>query len=268
MRIIEAASNLTTGELQARIQRLCIEADPQGAEDRYRYAVDGRRVVTESTSDGTANLLGLDLAPHRVAALSRKISHLARSLNTKGETRTMDQLRADVFLDLLSGKAGTTDSSGGVLHMRTDLDTLTALAEHPGELAGYGPVVADIARQVALQQEDAEWRWTVADTGTGQPLHTGTTRRRPTAALRRDVESRDPTCIFPGCRMPSVDCDLDHRQRWADGGPTTHDNCAPLCRHDHLIKDERGWTYRPLSNGDYQWTSRLRHRYTTGGRPP
>ena len=125
-RSIAAASNLTTGELQARIQRLCIEADPQGAEDRYRYAVKGRRVVTESTSDGTANLLGLDLPPHRVAALSRKISHLARSLNTKGETRTMDQLRADVFLDLLSGKEGTTDSSGGVLHMRTDLDTLAA----------------------------------------------------------------------------------------------------------------------------------------------
>ena len=272
-RIIEAAAGLTTGELKARIDRLCIEADPQDARDRYEYAVDARRLVAEATTDGTANLLGLKLAPHRVNAASRRINHLARSLKTQGETRTMDQLRADVFLDLLAGKADGSEAdgskaAGGGVHLHTDLDTLTAMAEHPGELAGYGPVIADVARQVAAELESAEWRFSVTDTATGRTLHTGVTRRRPTASLRRDIETRNPTCIFPGCRMPSVDCDIDHRQRWADGGPTSHHNCAPLCRHNHRTKDEAGWTYRPLANGDYQWTSRLGHTYTTSGTPP
>ncbi|MEE8375472.1 MAG: HNH endonuclease signature motif containing protein [Acidimicrobiia bacterium] len=36
--------------------------------------------------------------------------------------------------------------------------------------------------------------------------------------------------------MPATDCDLDHRNAWADGGPTTEDNLAPLCRHDHIVR--------------------------------
>jgi hypothetical protein len=267
-RIIDHARNLTTGQLQAHIQRLSIEADPESARERYQHVVKDRRVVTESTTDGTANLLGLDLAPHRVHAISRRINHLARSLNTRGEARTMDQLRADVFIDLLQGKKLSEKGKGGGVHLRADLDTLTALAEHPGELAGYGPVIADVARQAAEQLEEAEWRFTVTDTATGRPVANGVTRRRPTTAQRRDIETRNPTCVFPGCRMPSIDCDIDHRKRWADGGTTSDDNLDPLCRHDHIIKDKLGWSYRRLTNGDYQWTSRLGHTYITSGMPP
>jgi hypothetical protein len=268
-RIIEAAPNLTTGELRARIERLCIEADPEAARERYEHRVKDRRLIAESTTDGTGNLLGLDLPPHRVAAISRKVNHLARSLNTKGENRTMDQLRADVYLDLLQGT--TTDGNGkadGGVHISTGLDTLVGLAAHPGELNGYQPVIADIARQVAEQQEDAEWRWSVTDPATGHVVHDGITRRRPSAALRRSVQARDTTCVFPGCRMPSVDCDINHTKRWVDGGETTEANQAPLCRHGHIIKDHIGWTYLRLPNGDYRWTSKLGHTYTTSHRPP
>ena len=129
-------------------------------------------------------------------------------------------------------------------------------------------MIADIARQVADQQDDAEWRWSITDPATGELLHNAITRRRPTAALRRSIEARDSTCIFPGCRMPAVDCDIDHTTRWADGGPTTRRNQAPLCRHDHPTKDRLGWKYRRLPNGDYQWTTKLGHIYTTRARSP
>jgi hypothetical protein len=265
-RVIDQAANLTTGQLRARVDRLAMETDTDRAKDRYEYAVTQRRVFIEPTSEGTANLIGLDLAPHRVTAVSRRINHLARSLKTKDETRTMDQLRADVFLDLLSGKERKGPKA--VVNLNVDLDTLAALSDHPGELNGYGPVIADIARQVTADEGDGEWRYTVTAPATGKTVANGLTRRRPTAADRREIEARNPTCVFPGCRMPSVDCDIDHRQRWADGGPTTVDNQAPLCRHDHPTKDKKGWRYRPLPNGDYQWTSRLGHTYTTSGTPP
>ncbi len=265
-RVIAHAGSLTTGQLQARIDRLAMEHDTGAAKDRYYHAVTRRRIVTEATVDGTGNLLGLDMAPHRLAAASRRINHIARSLKTADETRTMDQLRADVFLDLL---IGTDEHAGkGTVHINVDLDTLTALANHPGDLNGYGAVVADIARQVTDDLDDAEWRFTVTDTATGGLVADGTTTRRPSTALRRRVETRNPTCIFPGCRMPSVDCDIDHTRRWVDGGPTTEANHAPLCRHNHLTKDQLGWSYRRLADGDYLWTSRLGHRYTTSGRSP
>ena len=269
-RVIEAAGGLTTGELKARLNRIVIEADPGGAQERYESAVKDRRLIPEPTTDGTANLLGLDLPPHRVTAATRHINHLARSLKTKDEPRTMDQLRADVYLDLLLGTAnnGKNTVAPGAVHIQSDLDTLIGYAADPGELNGYGPVIADIARQVAEQQEDAEWRWSVTDPKTGEVIHDGITRRRPSAALRRSVEARDQTCIFPGCRMPAVDCDIDHTTRWADGGTTCKYNQAPLCRHHHITKHRHRWTYHRQPNGNYQWTSQLGHTYTTRNRSP
>jgi hypothetical protein len=269
-RIAVEAPRLTTGQLRARIARLGIEADPGDAEQRYDQAVADRRVVAEATGDGTANLLGLDLPPHRVAAATQRINALARSLRIAGETRSMDQLRADVLLDLLNGTntAKTTKTGKGVIDLHVDLDTLAGLAAHPGELAGYGPVIADIARQVAENQIDGEWRYTITHPDTGQPIANGVTRRRPTVAQRRLVETRDRTCTFPGCRTPATDCDLDHRTPHSQGGPTHIENLGPLCRHHHNLHHHHGWTYHPLPGGDYQWTSPLGHTYTTSGTPP
>jgi hypothetical protein len=259
---------------------LCIDADPDEAQRRYEDAVAERRVVAEPTDSGTANLLGLDLPPHRVAAVTRRVNRIARSLRSPSESRTMDQLRADVLLDLLTGRHGRrrrssdgTTVGGGtdraMVDIVVDLETLTRLADHPGELAGYGPVIADIARQTVHDQDDAEWRYTITDPDTGIPVADGITQRRPTIAQRRTVESRDRTCVFPGCRMPAVDCDLDHRIAWSEGGPTHVFNLAPACRHDHVIvKHGAGWTYRRLPNGDHRWTSRLGHTYITRGDQP
>ena len=197
----------------------------------------------------------------------RKISDLAQTLKTVDEVRTLDQIRADVLLDLLEG---TRQAGGrrGTVDIQVDLKTLARLNDDPGELAGYGPVIADIARQVAERQPGAEWRWTLTHPDSGLVIDNGTTRRRPTARQRRHVEARHNTCIFPGCRMSAVDCDLDHRHAWANGGPTRVDNLAPLCRHHHKVRHRSGWTHRPLPNGDHVWTSRLGHTYTTSGLPP
>jgi hypothetical protein len=265
-RIAEAAPELTTGQIAARIRKLCIEAHTDEAEKRYKRTVKERRVFAEPTVNGTANLLGLDLPPDRVTAVTQRINQIARSLRGSGETRTMDQLRSDVYLDLLQGTQHSARSRG-VVHMTVDLDTLAHLTDHPGELDGFTPVVADIARQVAQDHNDAKWSYTVTDTETGQPIHTGTTRRRPTASQRRSVEARDKYCIFPGCRMPTADCDLDHTTSWAENGATHPDNLGTLCRSDHLLK-HNGWTYQALPDGRYQWTSPLGHTYTTRTEPP
>jgi hypothetical protein len=268
-RVLEAATRLTTGQLKALLRRVCVQNDPDDAATRYREAVEERRLKTEPSVDGTAHLYGLDLPPDRLQGAMRRINDLARSLKTRDETRTLDQIRADVFLDLLDGKHSIhSDGRRGVVDIHVDLTTLVRLSEDPGELAGYGPVIADIARQVAENSLGAEWRWTLTHPDSGQVIDNGTTRRRPTTAQRRHVEARNRTCVFPGCRMPSVDCDLDHSRPWAHGGPTTERNLAPLCRHNHNTKHRCGWTYRKLPNGDYLWTSRLGHTYTTSGHPP
>ncbi len=70
-RIAEAAPHLTTGELAARIAKLCIQADPAEAKERYEHAVTDRKVIAEPTINGTANLTGYDLPPDQVTAITK-----------------------------------------------------------------------------------------------------------------------------------------------------------------------------------------------------
>ena len=276
--IIEQAPRLTTGQLAARLKRLCIEANPTEAADRYRNAVEERRLVAAPNVDGTTTLTGYQLPPDKAAAAMARINHIARSLRHKGENRSMDQLRADVYLDILTGTNHATIRHNKARHnkarhkggvdLHVDLETLARLNDNPGELAGYGPVIADIARRFAEEQRDGRWRYTITDPGSGRPIATGITRRRPTTTERHHVQARDRSCIFPGCRMPAVGSDLDHRIPHSEGGPTDTDHLAPLCRYDHCVRHQHGWTYRPLLNGDYQWTTKLGHTYTTSGAPP
>lgn len=264
--VIDEAASRTTGELAAQIRRLCIDIDTDSAADRYHQAVDQRRVVLEPSPDGTANLLGLELPPDLAMKAARRLDALARGLDGQGDTRSLDQRRADVFLDLLCGRH---DASAGRVEILVPLDTLANLAEAPGELAGYGPVIADIARQVAERHVDGEWRFTITDPTTGLPVHDGTTRRRPTAAQRRSVEARDRTCTFPGCRVPATQCDLDHRTPWSVERQTCTHGLDAGCRHDHVtVRHGIGWLHELLPGGDHLWISPLGHRYTKSGRRP
>lgn len=265
-RIAEIAPDLTTGQLGARISKLCIQANPDEAKDRYDTAHTDRRIVIQPTDSGTVNLMGYDLPPDEVAAIMSKVNRAAMDLHgTSEEHRTMDQLRADICLDLLRGVAPRGDvaaSSTGVIDLVVDIDTLAGLTDEPGDLGGYGPVIADIARKIADENHDAQWRITRIDDH-GESEHVGTTSRRPTASQRRRIQTRHRTCVFPGCRMPATVSDLDHTDAVQDGGETSDCNLAPLCRHDHCIKHSPGWDYRVLPDGRPEWTTPFGHTYTT-----
>lgn len=260
--VLSQAPGLTTGQLGARLRRLCLEVDPGDAAQRYQQGVEARRLVSWPNPDGTTDLSGLSLPADRVAAIMTRIHHCARLLKTSHDPRSIDQIRADIFVDLLDGAEPSESRHRGMVDIRVDLTTLLGLAEHPGEIPGWGPVISDIARQVVLRQPDGEWRVVVTDPDTGNVLWDGTTRRRPTAAQARHVEARQPTCVFTGCRQPSRQSDLDHSLAVAEGGPTVVSNLDPLCRHDHVLKHDGGWQLRQPRPGLYVWTSRHGHTYT------
>lgn len=257
-RVLERVEGLTTGQVRALVERLCIEVDPEHAKARYERSLDDRRVFAELGEAGTAHITATDLPADRVAAVMDRLTDLARLARSKGESRTVDQLRADVFLDLLEG-TGRYGRRRGVVDIRVDLTTLMGIDEHAAQLLGYGAVVADVARQVA--EHRAEWRVTVTDEA-GEPIHTGITRRRPTAGQRRSVEARDLTCIFPGCRRPAASCDLDHRTPVSEGGATHVRQLVALCRHDHEIRHRAGWRHRSNGDGSHTWISPLGVSYT------
>jgi hypothetical protein len=261
--VLAGGAGKTTGQLRAWIRRLCIDADPHDAARRYALALEERAVVARPTEAGTATIVASDLPPERVAAIMDRLTYIARSLGTGDEARSIDQRRADVMLDLLEGTADLSRHRRGIVDIRVDLTTLVGLDERSGELAGFGPVVADICRSLA-ETYGAQWRITVTD-GRGELLHSDVTRRRPTAAMRRRVEARDETCVFPGCRMPARSSDLDHRIPYAEGGRTEEDGLVASCRHDHVVRHRHNWTHLRNPDGSHTWISPLGNTYI---RPP
>ncbi|WP_245666510.1 HNH endonuclease signature motif containing protein [Actinomadura latina] len=77
---------------------------------------------------------------------------------------------------------------------------------------------------------------------------------RPPAAMRREIEERHPTCVFPTCNQPSHRCDLDHTVPWRPG-ITCRCNLAPLCRRHHRLKQSPGWTLHQIWPGFLIWTT-------------
>ena len=265
-KVLPVAGGLTTGQLRARVNRLRMEHDAESAEKAYRTGLEQRKLTSDANSDGTANLLGWNLNPTDVAAARRHINRLARKARTPGDIRTWDQIRADTYCDLLTGRTTSAGNHGTpTVDIVVPLTTLIELSETPGDIPGYGPVIAELARQIVANQVDCRWEYIITDQG--QPVATGTIRRRPTQAMKRRIRAQHPTCVWPGCRMPARESDLDHHRAWSKDGKTTLTNLGPLCDHHHQTKD-KGWTLQRLPDATYQITSPLGRTYTTSGTDP
>jgi hypothetical protein len=103
--VIEDAPRLTTSGLRARLRRAVLAADPAAARRRAEKAArDARVELYDERSGGTAALSGRDLPVPAALAADQRIDHAARELKASGIIATLAQLRAAVFLGLLTGQ--------------------------------------------------------------------------------------------------------------------------------------------------------------------
>ncbi len=97
----------------------------------------------------------------------------------------------------VSGAPPVRSSWGAGVELRVRLSTLLGCDQYPAELAGWGPVYAELARDLAATLGGAQWRFAITDEH-GQLTHSGITRARPTgtptraAACRAIVELQIP----------------------------------------------------------------------------
>ena len=123
-RLLDRASGWTVANLQERLRYWVLKVDPDAARTRQRASVAQRRVYARLDGDGTAEVGGCNLPPDRAAAAFDRVDALARRAKADGDARTLPQLRADAYLDLLAGTAFAT---------RPSCDPLSAAADttHP-----------------------------------------------------------------------------------------------------------------------------------------
>jgi hypothetical protein len=101
------AATLDYVALQHKVDYQIRKHRPDKAAADYRNGLAERRVWHTLNPDGTASLGGTNLPADLAAAAYRHCDILARTARASGDTRTLNQLRADILLHLAAGLAIT-----------------------------------------------------------------------------------------------------------------------------------------------------------------
>jgi hypothetical protein len=268
------AESQPVGEFRRSLRKMVENARVVTLAERHEAALAHRRVSVEPVGDGMAwtHLLGPEIEAH--AGLGR-VTAIAKTIAAQeGETRTLDQIRADVMADLLiegTTTAHPTEARGiratvvvtvpALALLEADDAAVAAAGSEPASIEGVGPIPIGRARD--LCGGDAQWMRVLTHPETGMVLSVGRTQYSPPASLRRLAKWRADRCMGPGCGMPASRCEVDHTIAWEHGGHTGLENLAPLCKGHHKVKHHGGWHLRqiPDSGGAVEWTSPAGRRY-------
>jgi hypothetical protein len=185
------ASGLSPAQAQAAIERIDLLAHA-ARRAGHPSTLDQIRVdILAGLLDGTLHHLDRD----------QIITHLLTHRSSNDDPPTADPAHDGAHGDPPTGDAAVepaTAAGRGVgddpaaacpredrddqrvgVEVRVALSTLLGRDEHPGEIAGLGPIPASHARAVVTDQRRAEWRYAITDQA-GRLLFDGITSRRPT----------------------------------------------------------------------------------------
>ncbi len=282
---LEKASEQTTGQLRRRLNRIARRLAPEAVEERRREAVRQRRLEVWDTPSGTSDLALCGLAAEDAHAIYNKITAAAHGIKGDGDTRPLSTIRADLATRLLRGLelpeairdllAQAGDDVGSPVLGLSGLAESAVASELPGEFSadvGVAVLADEVNRRLQHVRARVEPRELPhAIRRTVQRIHGefadarevacqgddevhGRPGYRPSAALRREVEARHASCVFPSCNQPSHRCDLDHTVPWRPG-ITCRCNLAPLCRRHHRLKQRTDWRLFQIWAGLLVWVT-------------
>jgi len=286
--VLEVARRETPGRLKPAARMLAARLHPAPLAERHADAARGRCVWVRDLDDGMAEL-GATLPAHLAYGIRDRLDQYARRIiDARGDgggdaeaaveatvldepvlqdTRRIDEVRADVFADLLLTGHATPEVSDAsipeteaiVAHVQITVPVLTALGNDttPAELTGHAPI--DTATALRLAGTATGWDRVLTHPVTGTVL--AVDRYRPSDQLKRTLRVRDEHCRFPGCRIPVRRCDIDHTTAREHDGPTEVTNLAHLCRRHHTLKHHSAWRVRQTPDGILHWTSPTGREY-------
>jgi hypothetical protein len=222
------------------------KADPEGAAQRTDQKLLERRLVLHHQDTGVTHLSVNNTPTEKATAAFARIDRAARALKTPDESRTLDQLRADVALDLLlSGTGGPSERTEVFLHI--DLATYLGLNDFPAALAGRGPVAASVARRI-VSGSDTTLRRVLTDARTGQVAELSPTHYPLDPAHDEFIRVRDRECRQPGCMRPAQTCGIEATRAQGEAVEAT-DLPITYCSRHRKLKGQPGWDYEVTADG-------------------
>jgi hypothetical protein len=144
--------------------------------------------------------------------------------------------------------------------------TLWGDSDEPGYVDGYGPIPADLARELAASTR-AWLRRLYVSPETGSLVAMDSTSRRVPDGLASLARLRDQTCRTPWCDAPIRHS--DHVRSRAEHGETSAENTQGLCEGCDYAKEAPGWRARPSPGPRHvvETTTPTGHRYRSTSPP-
>ena len=277
----------TPNRVRSEVEILAERFAERSFTDRYRDAAAERRVRVVPGAAGMSDLIAtlptviadgiIDRLTQQAQIIvdarepgnagsafgARGAGDAASAGDSEPDRRGIDQVRADVFSDLLLAGApaldptATGDGQGSLGAIRAQVQvivpalTLLGVDDGPADLVGRSPIDAETAR--CLAGNTHSWARVLTDPVEGTVL--AVDRYRTPWPQRRFLRARDQHCRFPGCRRAAIRCEIDHTIDAAKGGPTALWNLAHLCQRHHSMKQFTRWKVRQLPDGVLEWTS-------------
>lgn len=256
----------------AELRKLAARLDPAAVAERRRRAEADRHVSVRPAPDTMVYLTALLPVAQGVAAYAA-LSAEADRARAAGDTRGRGQVMADTLVARLTG-APTVDgrpvpqvSLGLVMTDRV----LFGHGQETAHLDGFGPIPADLARQLLADHLDTRARtWLrrlYTDPVTGELAAMDSRQRLFPRRLREAISLRDQFCRSPWCNAPIRHG--DHVTDHASSGETTVPDGQGLCEQCNHAKQALGWRARPSPGPGHtvETTTPTGHTYTSHAPP-
>jgi len=232
-------------QAEAATRRRCVDLDAHAVVRRSAKAREDRRVSIRPAPDTMASVTGLVPGEQGVAAWAN-LDAYARMRKASGDPRSVDQIRADTFVERLTGQT-TADAVPVSIGLTMSTDALLDDDDAAATLDGYGPIPADLGRDLLTRAEERHARTFIRRLFT-DPIDDTVTAVDPRARLfsgplARLIQARDQVCRDPYCTAPIGH--LDHAVPHRHGGPTTATNGFGRCVRGNLVKEQPGWRVTP-----------------------
>ncbi len=271
-------------ELAAACQKVAYRLDPASYVTRRRQAEADRNVTLRPAPDAMTWLTALLPVKEGVAAYAA-LTREADSARATGDARTRGQVMADALVGAVAARAEASRQT----EARWDPTPLGASSEPPGpavtvglvmsdavlfgesdepaHMEGYGPVPAELAREIvarACDHNERVWlRRLYTSPTTGELVAMDSRARLFRNSLARFIRLRDQVCRTPWCDAPIRH--VDHLMGAVNGGDTSADNGQGLCEACNYAKQAPGWAARAAPDGV---TTTTPPGHTYGSSPP
>lgn len=234
------ARRVTETDVERRYKRQRLNRDIW----RHRTA-SGQSAVTFAGDDASVDAWWRRMTARADAAYR---SDGGRGVSARRHRRTYKQRLYDAAVDVIDESTSASSRPAAVVTFAVDA---TGMRCGPGEMAGYGPITDEAAKQILVEAE----LWTLLVDPIGRPLWMGRSVRQPTRAQLLALIARDRGCVETGEHWQH--CQAHHSPPWASkaAGRTDIDQMVLLGRDSHrrTHADEQTWIF---DEGIAKWRKR------------